>query len=237
MICNLSDIQAVLLDLDGTLIDTLDEFEYALNHMLAELGLPGTDRATIAATIGKGSAHLVRTLLGQALHKAARPHRDEDVQALFEPAMQAYFAGYERAMAHHLARVYPGAQEGLMQMARKGLPMAVVTNKPSRLALPLLQTTGLDTWIAFAYSGDSFPQRKPDPYPLLQACQRLGVAPEHTLMVGDSANDAAAARAAGCRVILLRYGFNHGKPVESVAADGYADSIADIAAQLPQRIP
>lgn len=233
----LPGIQAVLLDLDGTLIDTLDEFEHALGHMLAELGLPGTDRHTIAVTIGKGSEHLVRTVLARALRAAARPHDEAAVQALFERAMQVYFAGYDDAASQHMAKVYPGVREGLQALAAKGLPMAIVTNKPGRLARPLLAATGLDGWVQFLYSGDSFEKRKPDPYPLLQACARLGVPPAQTLMIGDSRNDALAAQAAGCPVVLLRYGFNHGEPIETVAADGYADSIAEIAAALPQRAP
>lgn len=233
--CDFSDIRAVLLDLDGTLIDTLDEFEHALGHMLTTLALPAVDRAFIAVTIGKGSEHLVRTVLGQALQQAALPHQPQDVQALLERAMQIYFEGYDQAMQRTLAHVYPGVREGLQTLADKGYPMAVVTNKPGRLAQPLLAQTQLDAHMAFLFSGDSFERRKPDPYPLLQACQRLGSTPAQTLMIGDSANDAAAAHAAGCPVVLLRYGFNHGEPIEGVPAEGYADSIAEIAAALPAR--
>ncbi|WP_238946544.1 phosphoglycolate phosphatase [Vandammella animalimorsus] len=224
-------IHAVLLDLDGTLVDTLDEFELALGHMLRSLQLPPTTRATIARTIGKGSEHLVRSILAGALAQAGLPHGEQAVAQRFDEAMRLYFIGYDSA-GHEHAKVYPGVREGLQGLQALGLPMAVVTNKPMRLARPLLDATGLAGQIEFLYAGDSFARRKPDPYPLLQACERLGQAPQQVLMIGDSANDAAAARAAGCAIALLRYGFNHGEPIEQVAADAYFDSIAEIAAQL-----
>lgn len=226
--------QAILLDLDGTLIDTLDEFEHALADMLAELGLPGPDRTHIAHTIGKGSEHLIRSVLARALQQDGRASHEAAVQALYAPAMESYLRAYE-AQQHRLARLYPGVRDGLQSLHRKGYPMAVVTNKPTRLAQPLLAATGLDAFVAFLYGGDSFARRKPDPLPLHKACERLQVPPAQALMIGDSANDAAAAHAAGCPVVLMRYGFNHGQPVEQVPAEGYFDSIADIAAQLPPR--
>lgn len=224
-------LHAVLLDLDGTLIDTLDEFDAALLHMSQALDLPRIERSFIARTIGKGSEHLVRTVLGELLQQAQRPHDSAAVEAVFESAMALYFSGYDAAGTDHV-KIYAGVREGLETLLRKGYRLGVVTNKPQRLAQPLLQATGLDQHVEFLIAGDTYPKRKPDPFPLLQGCAKLASKPEHTLMIGDSANDAAAARAAQCPVALLRYGFNHGLPIESIDADGYFDSIAEIADAL-----
>ncbi|RMX03014.1 phosphoglycolate phosphatase [Corticibacter populi] len=228
--------EAVLLDLDGTLINTLDEFDVALAHMLRGMGLPPVAKDEIARIIGKGSEHLVRSVLALALGRAGRANDAAAVEARFADAMARYYAGYGEVDGQ-LATVFPGALDGLRVLHGKGIPMAVVTNKPLRLAEPLLATKGLAPWVQFLYGGDSFEKRKPDPYPLLKACERLGSSPARTLMIGDSSNDALAARAAGCPVVLMRYGFNHGLPIETVDADGYFDSIDAIARQLPARPP
>lgn len=229
-------LQAALLDLDGTLIDTLDEFEAALSYMSQGLALPRIERALIAQTIGKGSEHLVRTVLAHALEQAKRPHQAADVEALFERAMALYFTGYEAVGMDHV-KVYAGVREGLEKLRAKGYRMGVVTNKPGRLAKPLLKATGLDQFFEFLIAGDSYAKKKPDPLPLLQGCAKLQSKPEQTLMIGDSANDAAAARAARCPVAILRYGFNHGQAAETIDANGHFDSIAEIADQLGHAQP
>lgn len=224
-------LRAVLLDLDGTLVDTVGDFEVALNQMLRDLELPAISAAEIRRIIGKGSAHLIQTVLERKLAEAGRAHDGAAVQALFQRAWDAYMRGYLRINGQH-ATVYDGVREGLQQLHDAGLPLAVVTNKPLALAEPLLHAKALDGGVRFVVGGDSFARKKPDPYPLLRACERLRASPAETLMIGDSSNDAKAARAAGCAVALLRYGYNHGEPIERVDADGYFDSIAGIAAAL-----
>lgn len=224
-------LQAVLLDLDGTLIDTLDEFDAALAAMSQSLALPRIERSVIAHTIGKGSEHLVRTVLAQLLQQAQRQHDAAAVETLFDSAMAAYFTGYEAIGMDHV-KVYAGVTQGLQILRSKGYAMGVVTNKPERLAKPLLKATGLAQFTEFLIAGDTYAKKKPDPFPLLQGCAKLQSSPQHTLMIGDSANDAAAARAAQCPVAILRYGFNHGLPVETIDADGYFDSIEEIASAL-----
>ncbi|THU00983.1 phosphoglycolate phosphatase [Lampropedia puyangensis] len=227
-----NSIQAVLLDLDGTLINTLDEFVAALNFMSDAMQLPHASPQFVAQTIGKGSEHLVRVVLQMLLLEAKQPHDAQSIEHMFEQAMHLYFTGYEAAGTSHV-KVYPGVREGLEQIRAKGYPMGIVTNKPTRLAMPLLHDTGLARYAEFLIAGDTYAKRKPDPYPLIQACTRLQTMPAHTLMIGDSANDAAAARAAQCPIAILRYGFNHGNPVETIDADGYFDSIEEIARLLP----
>lgn len=211
----LSHFRAAIVDLDGTLVDTLGDFEAALNATLRELGLPVLDRGAIENMVGKGSEHLIRAALG-----AVGAPQDQ-----YEGAWAAYQRHY-LAINGHYSAVYPGAAEGLVRLQGAGLRLACVTNKPRRFAMALLEAKGLRAFFAHVFGGDDFPEKKPHPMPLLKACEALGCLPAHTLMVGDSSNDAQAARAAGCPVVLVTYGYNHGKPVTSADADAFVDSLA-----------
>ncbi len=217
-----SPIRAALVDLDGTLVDTLGDFDAALNATLADLALPALSRADIERRVGKGSEHLIRASL-QAV--GGDP-------ALYERAWAAYQRHYDAANGLH-AQVYPGVHEGLDLLRARGVRMACVTNKPGRFARELLQAKGLLAFFEEVFGGDAFAQRKPHPLPLIMAGRALQAAPAHTLMVGDSSNDAQAARAAGCPVVLVTYGYNHGEPVRSVDADAWLDSLTELADLLP----
>lgn len=212
-------LQAAIIDLDGTLVDTLGDFEHALGSMLAELGLPRIDRSQIERMVGKGSEHLIRSVLA---HVGAP-------DALYHSAWQAYQRHYLAVNGQH-SHVYAGAVQGLQALRAKGLRLACLTNKPTAFAEPLLEAKGLRGFFDVVFGGDAFERKKPDPLPLLKTCEALGTAPAATLMVGDSSNDARAARAAGCPVVLVTYGYNHGEPVRAVDADGYVDSLAQLAA-------
>ncbi len=226
---NATTLQAVVFDLDGTLIDTVGDFVLALNHMLQKLPLPaGTptevDRLTVERLIGKGSEHLIRSLLEHVLTPSGHRLSDEAFQALQGPAWAHYQAHYLHINGQQ-AVVYPGVVACLEGLAARGVPMACLTNKPNAFAKPLLRAKGLDRFFPVVFGGDSFERKKPDPLPLLKTCEALGTEPARTLMVGDSSNDAQAARAAGCPVWLVTYGYNHGQPVRSVDADGFTDSL------------
>lgn len=146
---------------------------------------------------------------------------------MFDRALDRYQHHYG-AINGQFSTVYPGVVAGLQALQQRGWKLACVTNKPIALALPLLQAKGLDGFFSQVFGGDSFARKKPDPLPLLKACEALGTLPAHTLVVGDSSNDAQAARAAGCPVVLVTYGYNHGEPVTGVDADGLLDSLARI---------
>lgn len=236
MVFSSTHIQAAIVDLDGTMVDTLGDFEVALNRALADLDLPPVTRALVQRTVGKGSEHLVRSVLA---HQLALP----DVQAAAPkvqqwPEADAFALTLQRYQHHYLfingqfADVYPGVVEGLQQMRDAGLQLACLTNKPLAFASGLLADKGLDTFFSYVFGGDSFELKKPDPLPLFKTCEALGVKPWQALMVGDSSNDAQAARAAGCPVVLVRYGYNHGEPVDAVDADAHVDSLVDIAQAL-----
>ena len=228
--------KAAIVDLDGTMIDTLGDFEVALNRALADLDLPPVTRALVERTVGKGSEHLIRSVLA---HQLALPEikglanvcEARGVEHLYEAAWQRYQHHY-LAINGEYAVVYPGVMAGLQQLRDAGLQLACLTNKPLSFAKPLLQTKGLDAFFTHVFGGDSFERKKPDPLPLLKTCEALGVQPARALMVGDSSNDAQAARAAGCPVVLVRYGYNHGESVDGVDADAHVDRLTQIAEAL-----
>ena len=219
---NHSDIQAVIVDLDGTMVDTVGDFEVALNRSLAELDLPPVTRALVERTVGKGSEHLIRSVLEHQLAlpevSARRPASLGGEDALYEAAWQAYQRHY-LDINGRFSDVYPGVVVGLNAWREQGMTMACLTNKPLAFAQALLEAKGLAGFFTVVFGGDSFERKKPDPLPLLKTCEALGSAPAHTLMVGDSQNDALAARAAGCPVALVTYGYNHGEPIAQAPHD------------------
>jgi phosphoglycolate phosphatase len=206
---------AAIIDLDGTLVDTLGDFEVALNLTFADLGLPSASRHAVSLAIGKGSEHLIRTLLGPAK------------QHLYIRAWDHYQAHYQNINGQH-SDVFEGVIEGLERLLRAQWRLACLTNKPVDFARELLRLKGLEPYFQAVFGGDSFERKKPDPLPVRATCQALGTLPERTLMVGDSRNDALAANGAGCEVVLMRYGYNHGEPVESVPALAYLDRLDDL---------
>jgi phosphoglycolate phosphatase len=217
-----SRIRAAIIDLDGTLVDTLGDFDVALNQTLEDLGRPAVTRADIERMVGRGSAHLIRSAL---LHGGLSADEAAGVQP---DAWARYQAHYLAINGRHSA-VYPGVIEGLTALRARGLPLACLTNKPLDFARPLLQAKGLAGFFAHVFGGDSFERSKPDPLPLLKTCEALGTPPAQTLMVGDSQNDGFAARAAGCPVVLVTYGYNHGDPIAQAPHDRLIGSLAELA--------
>jgi len=205
-------IRAVLIDLDGTLLDTAPDLACAANRMLGELGLPRRPVAAIASYIGKGVPTLVRRALGAA---AAHGHRHRQL--------------HRQRRAEESGRnsvPYPGAREGVARLRALGKRLACVTNKPARFTRPLLQSfEPFDTLVC----GDHVARKKPAPDPVLLACERLAVAPGEALLIGDSQNDVLAARAAGCPVWCVPYGYNEGRPASALACDRIVASLAEAA--------
>ncbi|MFM2209962.1 MAG: hypothetical protein RIQ96_1605 [Pseudomonadota bacterium] len=215
----LQHLDAVIVDLDGTMVDTLGDFAVALNLTLADLALPRIERSAIERMVGKGSEHLVRSVL---THVGADP-------AHYDTAFARYQHHYHDINGRH-SDVFPGVADGLRGLRGAGLRLACLTNKPTAFARPLLEAKGLADHFDHVFGGDAFERKKPDPLPLLRTCAALGTAPARTLMLGDSSNDAAAARAAGCPVVLVTYGYNHGEPVRAVDADRFIDAFAELLA-------
>lgn len=225
----LSRVDAAIVDLDGTMVDTLGDFAEALNRMLRELALPAIGAQHIEHMVGKGSEHLLRSVLGHVLASQGQSVDAAQVESLYPAAWASYQKHYLDINGQY-AQVYPGVVAGLQALQAAGLRLACLTNKPTDFAVPLLQAKGLHGYFSQVFGGDSFERKKPDPLPLLKTCEALGSAPARTLMVGDSSNDAQAARAAGCPVVLVTYGYNHGQPVRAVDADGFVDALGEFSA-------
>ena len=227
--CKFVEVDAAIVDLDGTMVDTIGDFAEAITRMLADLQLPNLPANKVEHMVGKGTEHLLRSVLAYVLTQSGHPAQglEDAVQALFATALARYEHHYIAINGAHSA-VYAGVKEGLLALKDAGLRLACVTNKPMSFTRPLLAAKGLDGLFEQVFGGDSFPRKKPDPMPLLKTCEVLGVAPARTLMVGDSSNDAQAARAAACPVVLVTYGYNHGQSVQSVDADGWVDSLVQL---------
>ena len=217
----LGPFDAAIIDLDGTMIDTVADFEVALTRTLSDLDCRAVSRAFILRTVGKGSENLIRSTLAEA---GAPP-------VLYDQAWARYQHHY-LAINGQFAVVYPGVLEGLQALRAAGLRLACLTNKPTAFARPLLALKGLDGFFEHTFGGDAFEHKKPDPLPLVKTCAALASTPARTLMVGDSSNDAAAARAAGCPVVLVSYGYNHGEPVAAARPDAIVDRLDQLAALL-----
>lgn len=225
-----SGIRAVIVDLDGTMVDTAGDFHASVNAMLLALAHQYPQHGPVApmsaqeivSFVGKGSENLIRRVLDARfppLH----------ANGLFAEAYALYDREYVRINGQ-FSSLYPNVREGLAAMKAAGLRLACVTNKPWNFTEPLLAKTGLAQYFELVYGGDAFALRKPDPYPLLRVAEAFHVEPAAMLAIGDSENDAQAARAAGMGVLLVPYGYNHGNPVQGVDADGIVPDIARAAA-------
>ncbi len=221
---SLGAVRAVLLDLDGTLLDTAPEFAAAAADMLSELGLDPVDPLRVREFIGKGIPHLVRRTLEASLGRAPDERR-------VGSAMEGFFFHYAKRNGC-MAKPYPGVLEGITELRAKGFALACVTNKTAQFTIPLLEATGLAGFFPVVVSGDTMPKKKPAPDPLLEACRRLGIPALEALMIGDSRNDALAARAAGCPVLLVPYGYTEGEDVQGIDCDGIVPSLLHVAGLL-----
>ena len=210
-------VKAVMIDLDGTLLDTAPDLATAANMMLKELGKAELPLETIQSYIGKGIEKLVKRSLTGNLD--GEPDTD-----LLQRAIPLYERSYEKTL-YVDTRVYPGVREGLNALREGGFRLACVTNKAEAFTLPLLRAAELLDYFDIVVSGDSLPKKKPDPMPLLHACERFEIEPHDMLLVGDSLNDAQAARAAGCHVFCVPYGYNEGRDVYELDCDAIVASL------------
>ena len=227
---NHQTFQAAIIDLDGTMVDTLGDFVVVLHHTLSDMGchpveIARIDRGFVELTVGKGTEDLLRRSLA---HAWGLSPDDAEVAASLPEALKHYHHHYPLLNGQH-SDVFPGVAEGLRQLRDLNVPLACLTNKPTAFAKQLLETKGLRQYFAHVFGGDAFERKKPDPLPLLRSCAALGSEPGRTLMVGDSSNDARAARAAGCPVVLVSYGYNHGEPAASAGPDAVVERLDELA--------
>ena len=214
----------VMIDLDGTLIHTAPDLAACANRMLRDLGRGEWPIEKIMTWIGNGVPRLVkRALTGEM--------QAEPDAALFDQAL-ALFQRHYAAHVSDLSRPYLGVVEGLDTLKAQGFSLACITNKAEAFTRPLLKNLDLHGYFQLVLSGDSLPRRKPDPLPLMHACQHFDITPDHGVLVGDSSTDVQAARAAGMPVICVTYGYNHGHDIRDSQPDAVVGSLAEVSQYL-----
>lgn len=216
-------IRSVTLDLDGTLLDTVADLAEGCQRMLAELGEPTRSLAEVHSFVGKGMAVLVERCLTHG-----HPPSSERLQQ----GIAAFRRHYTEVNGQQ-AVVYPGVREGLAAFRAAGYRLGVVTNKPGEFTEALLERMGMSDFDVIV-SGDTCANKKPHPEPLIHACAVMGTRPVENLHIGDSENDILAARAAGCPVYAVPYGYNEGKPVDSADCDALVSDLMAAFVRLQQ---
>ena len=211
-------IKAVVIDLDGTLLNTAPQLTEAANRMLLEIHYAPVSQELLASYIGNGISWLVKRALTGDMH--ATPDA-----ALYDHALPVFEKHYAQLLLE--SRVYDGVIEGLEAMKAAGFRLGCITNKLASYTTPLLAGLDLAKYFEIVLSGDSLPEKKPNPMPLLHAAQFFGVPIEQLLLIGDSLNDTLAARAAGCPVFCVPYGYNHGEPVDTLDQDAIIATLQD----------
>jgi phosphoglycolate phosphatase len=214
----------ILIDVDGTLVDSVPDLAYCVDEMLQRLGRPRQGEAKVRDWVGNGVERLVRrALIGQL--------DGEPDEADFQRAYPIFLELYAVNTSQR-SHLYPGVREGLDYLKREGYRLGCVTNKAAQFTLPLLKDLGVHDEFEIIVAGDSLPKKKPDPLPLLHAAQQLGVKPGDAMMVGDSQSDVKAARAAGFQIVCMSYGYNHGEDIRSYNPDAVIDALTEIAPLL-----
>jgi phosphoglycolate phosphatase len=214
------EIKAIAFDLDGTLVETLPDLHEAAVRMLAKIGRPAVTEATVRACVGDGVDRLVGRLLTR------KPDGEPD-SALFEKAA-ADFRGHYASVLTRASHPFAGVISTLETLRSRGFKLACVTNKPDRFTKPLLEGLALTNYLDLVLSGDSLPRKKPDPLPLLHTARAFGIEPAQLLMVGDSPVDTGAARAAGCPVFCVPYGYHGTLSVHELDCDAIVPALPDL---------
>ncbi len=214
----------ILIDVDGTLVDSVPDLAYCVDEMMKRLGRPMHGEASVRNWVGNGVERLVRrALVGQLDGEPS----DQDFAQAYPIFLELYAENTSKRSC-----LYPGVREGLGYLQSRGYPLGCVTNKAAQFTIPLLKDLGIYDAFGIVVSGDTLPVKKPDPGPLLHAAQHFGVAPQDALMLGDSKSDVAAARAAGFQVVCMSYGYNHGEDIRNYSPDAVIDSMAELATLL-----
>lgn len=210
----------ILIDVDGTLVDSVPDLAYCVDEMMKQINMPTHGVAKVRNWVGNGVDRLVqRALIGQL-------DGDPD-PALFEKARPVFLELYADNVSKR-SKLYDGVREGLDYLKAQQYQLGCVTNKAEQFTVPLLKDLGVYADFNIVICGDSLPKKKPDPLPLLHAAKHFKVAPENALMIGDSISDVKAARAAGFQIICMSYGYNHGEDIRNYGPDLVIDSMAEL---------
>ncbi len=210
----------VLIDVDGTLVDSVPDLAWCVDEMMRRLGRQPWGEAEVRNWVGNGVERLVRRALIGRLD-------GEPDEAEFERAYPLFLELYAENTSKR-SRLYPGVREGLDYLASTAIPMGCVTNKAEQFTLPILRDLGIRDYFGIVVSGDTLERKKPDPLPLLHAARHFGVAPERSLMIGDSVSDVKAARAAGFQIVCMSYGYNHGVDIREARPEAVIDRMTEL---------
>ena len=214
----------ILIDVDGTLVDSVPDLAFCVDEMMKQLGRPTHGETKVRDWVGNGVERLVRrALIGQL--------DGEPDEADFQQAYPVFLELYAENTSQR-SMLYPGVREGLDYLKAKGYRLGCVTNKAAQFTLPLLKDLGVHDDFELIVAGDTLPKKKPDPLPLLHAAEQLGVSPGESLMIGDSQSDVKAARAAGFQIVCMSYGYNHGEDIRSYDPDAVIDTLSEISGLL-----
>ena len=212
--------ELALIDLDGTLVDSLPDIAFCVDEMLVRLGLEPVGHQRIRGWVGNGIEVLVERALSGHLDETA----DAERRALALPLFMELYAQHTSNRSH----VYDGVHEGLEYLQRAGVTLGCVTNKATFYSHKLLAELALADYFSLVVSGDSVAHKKPHPMPLLYACRHFAIEPAAALLIGDSVNDVKAAKAAGFRVVCVTYGYNHGEDIRASNPDALIDTLAEL---------
>jgi phosphoglycolate phosphatase len=210
----------ILIDVDGTLVDSVPDLAYCVDETMKRLGREPWGEARVREWVGNGVERLVKRSLTGSLD--GEPDEAEYAKAL--PIFRELYGDNTCERSY----LYDGVEAGLAYLRGKGYRLGCVTNKASEFTLPILRDLGIHDVFATIICGDDTPRKKPDPLPLLTACERLDVQPQQSLMLGDSMSDVKAARAAGFQIICVSYGYNHGEDIRDYHPDAVIDSFVEL---------
>ncbi|MEJ1297329.1 MAG: phosphoglycolate phosphatase [Candidatus Sedimenticola sp. (ex Thyasira tokunagai)] len=210
----------ILIDLDGTLVDSVPDLAFSVNQMMEQIGRPTYAESHVRNWVGNGVEKLAKRALMDDLD--AEPSSED-----FNQGYPFFMDSYDKHNGERSA-LYPGVREGIDKLKAEGYIIGCVTNKAAQFTIPLLKALGIHDDFSIIISGDTLPKKKPDPMPLLHAAKELNATPEESMMVGDSMHDVAAARAAGFQAVSVPYGYNHGVDIREANPDAVIDSLADL---------
>ena len=228
---NLKDIRAkqfqlALFDLDGTLIDSVPDLAMSVDFALANAGLEKPGENKVRQWVGNGAPLLVKRAIAHITNCTV-----EGIEGGVFDSIYRDFQNYYADNAVVKTQIYPGVLELLKEWHSNDIKMGIVTNKPSRFTQPICEQLGISDFFTLKYSGDTFPSKKPDPHPLLKACEHTSTEITQTIMIGDSVNDHKAARAAGVTSVCVTYGYNHGENIADCNPDVLVDSLIELLSQ------
>lgn len=210
----------VLIDVDGTLVDSVPDLAWCVDEMMSKIGMPTRGESRVREWVGNG----VERLVGRALTNSLDGKPEGE---LFEQALPIFSELYAENTSKR-SQLYPGVEEGLEWLKSQPVRLGCVTNKAARYTNPLLNDLGIADAFEIVVSGDTLSVKKPDPGPLLHVSNFFGLAPNEALMVGDSVSDVKAARAAGFEIVCMSYGYNHGEDIRTSNPDAVIDSMAEL---------